>query len=127
MRESYKKKIKTIVERDPAAFDEAVNGFTDAHDVVEMRFHDYAGAFCVVITYMETKRVPQNIRDEYELRGEYYTCGECPYYEKPTDRRMRHGSCKLANRVDPDGPACLHFYRELSLGEITMERGPAND
>lgn len=125
MKEYRKTKIKTISERDPEAFDDRVNEFTDTHDVLEMRFNDAAGGFCVTLTYMETTLKPENIRDEYELRGEVYTCGECPYYERPTDKRVKYGGCHLKHRTDPDGMACLWFYKRLALGEITPERGVA--
>ena len=34
--------------------------------------------FSALLVYTEHVEEPENIRDEYELRGECYTCGDCP-------------------------------------------------
>ncbi len=72
------------------------------------------------LVYQEFIEIPENIRDEYELRGEAYTCGDCPFKTPITDGRSRH-RWRCARRpggTDVDCPACVNFYQKLEEGEV---------
>ncbi|MBR4744010.1 MAG: hypothetical protein IK082_07460 [Oscillospiraceae bacterium] len=72
------------------------------------------------LVYEEHLEEPEDLRDEYELRGEAYTCEACPFRTPITDGRARHRWTCSERRggTDIDCPACLHFYEELEKGEI---------
>ncbi len=69
--------------------------------------------FCAYITHETTTRVPENIEDEYELKGIRFTCGECPNWIQPIDGRVKYSHCDVigCNRKSSDS-ACEWLYRE---------------
>lgn len=73
-----------------------------------------------LLFYEERLEEPEDIRDEYELRGETYTCGECPFKEPVTDGRCHHRwKCRRMPRgTDDEQRACLWFYQELEEGRV---------
>ena len=72
------------------------------------------------LVYEEHLEEPENLREEYELRGEAYTCEACPYRTPITDGRARHRwrCSERPGGTHIDGPACLKFYEDLEKGEI---------
>lgn len=76
--------------------------------------------FSALLMYTEHIEIPENIRDEYELRGECYTCGDCPLKWPITDGRSHHRwACKRApGGIDEDIRACVRFYQMLEDGEV---------
>lgn len=72
------------------------------------------------LVFEEVVRIPETIREEYEIRGEVYTCGDCPFKEPQTDGRNPHlWKCLRRPRgTDDDIKACEHFYRMLDEGRI---------
>lgn len=76
--------------------------------------------FSALLFYTEHVEEPENIRDEYELRGECYTCGDCPMKWPVTDGRSRHRwACKRCpGGTDEDIRACVRFYQMLEDGEV---------
>lgn len=76
--------------------------------------------FSALLMYTEHIEIPENIRDEYELRGECYTCGDCPLKWPIADGRSHHRwACKRApGGIDEDIRACVPFYRMLEEGEL---------
>lgn len=86
-------------------------------EVVKWSFEHGYSAF---LYYEEHIDIPEDIRDEYELRGECYTCGDCPFKEPITDGRSRHRwRCKrMPQGTDMDQRACKWFYVQLDEGEV---------
>lgn len=78
---------------------------------------------CVHFIYTDTEKIPETVKDEYELKGITYCCRNCPYLEKDEDRRKRRHACKYAvyGEVFEDEPACERFYRELNAGLLKPE------
>lgn len=72
------------------------------------------------LVYTEHIEEPEDLRDEYELRGETYYCAECPFKEPITDGRSRHRwRCKRMPRgTDSDQRACNWFYIQLEEGKV---------
>lgn len=72
------------------------------------------------LVYTEHLEIPEDIRDEYELRGETYTCGECPLKTPVTDGRCHHRwRCdKMPRGTDDEQEACVMFYEMLERGEL---------
>jgi len=76
--------------------------------------------YSALLFYEERVEEPEDIRDEYELRGEIYTCGECPFKVPVTDGRCHHRwKCRRMPRgTDDEQRACLWFYQELEEGRV---------
>ena len=72
------------------------------------------------LVYTEHIEEPENAKDEFELRGETYTCGECPFNWPVVDGRSHHRiACKRCpGGTDEDIPACNWFYEKLKEGEV---------
>lgn len=72
----------------------------------------------------ETERKAETVKDEFELRGEVYLCGQCPYYMPLKDRRSRGTPCMYSeHRVGPTSAACEVFYKRFINGVITPING----
>lgn len=76
--------------------------------------------YSAILIYDEVTEIPENIREEYELRGEAYTCDACPFKTPITDGRSRHRwRCnRRPGGTDIDCPACVMFYQKLEEGEV---------
>lgn len=72
------------------------------------------------LVYTEVVEEPEDLRDEYTLRGETYVCGECPFKEPVTDGRSHHRwRCKRMPRgTDYEQRACNWFYTQLEEGKV---------
>lgn len=78
------------------------------------------GKYSAVLVYTEHIVEPETLAEEYEMRGEGYTCEACPHRVPITDGRSRHNwRCERRKKgTDIDFPACVTFYEELERGEI---------
>ena len=64
--------------------------------------------------------IPEDIRDEYKLKGIEYVCGECPFFVLQKDRRIKHSVCNKGEKVWYDHSACLKLYEMIERGEIEL-------
>ena len=76
--------------------------------------------FCAYVTYEEVERVPEDLKDEYELMGVAFTCGDCPHRQHTEDRRVKRFACNAGVEayVCKCDPACNRFYEELQAGKL---------
>ena len=76
--------------------------------------------FVVELNYTDKVEEPTSIQEEYELNGIMYTCNDCPYLEKGSDKRRKKWPCKYARYMQAsiDSKACEKFYRDLQNGSI---------
>ena len=119
MKQKTRKRHITIECETAAGFDKELSHvLSKAGRSVQIMHNMNRTAHCAYVMWEEVENVPENIRDEYELKGVSFRCADCPFYERPADRRLRDGSCKLKARTDPNGAACLHFYKLYALGEL---------
>lgn len=79
---------------------------------------DRVMGFSMVVKWESVTKRPENIQEEYELRGEVYYCCDCPYLERVDDRRVKKLSCMLSPFTRLDSRACLKFYQDLAKGVI---------
>lgn len=124
MKTLKRERFATIETTDAERFSVQVNEMLDrlAGRTYSFDLKMNTAGHCAYFTWTETETVVENIRDEYELRGETYTCGECPHYIPPTeDGRKLRGSCCYKRTVDRRASACVTFYEELATGEIETE------
>lgn len=81
--------------------------------------------FCAYITYEKVHEEPENARDEYELMGISFSCGDCPFRIHNDDKRVKRFRCDRAEEsgqsmVYKTEPACPYFYEALKAGEISQ-------
>ena len=124
MKKTERYQVHTVLESDPSRFDEKYNAImtelAEAGALVQkpQPYRDNDGLFCAVINYTVTTVQYDDIREQYEDRGERYYCTNCPHYRRDLDGRWRGGFCHIKRRIDPGAAACLAFYEELAAGEI---------
>lgn len=77
---------------------------------------------CSYIEWTEVMEVPEDIRDEYHQRGEFFKCGQCPFFEQNPDGRIKYFRCeKVGHRVYKPDCACLYLYQRVAEGEIKID------
>lgn len=126
MLERQCKRVKTIKSDDAFDFDSRLNSFIKALDAkgitYDVQVNPTAGLLAFV-TYMETVRVAEDIREEYELAGERHFCVECPFYVASADRRVKNTRCANGKLASKDRPCCDTFYELLDKGAIELKKG----
>lgn len=113
-------KAAVVSEATAAEFEQALNDRLEelAKCRPEITFNMNEG-HCAYILYKEDVVEPEDIRDEYEMRGETYTCSQCPFFKtKDTNKRRVRGFCPWQESTRKDASACLKFYKLLDRGEV---------
>jgi hypothetical protein len=80
------------------------------------------------IQYTERIDVPEDLEDEYRLKGVSLKCGSCPFFEPTeksdgtTDGRTKRGKCPCATYgiAFVDGPACETLFKMINSGEVGL-------
>ena len=119
MKEIRKHKHITIKAETPQEFDRQINAVLDEASEVELKTHDTVPYLAYIrCTYYVLE--PENICDEYELKGEIHYCAECRHL----DTASRHNSrqkiypCKYSKygKAHAEAQACEVFYEEMEAG-----------
>lgn len=112
---------KTIKSDDPVIFDEMINSvyLKAAEGGKEPEIHYYDGmGFCATVKFFINQTIAEDAKDEFEMIGDYHFCSECPYFELPGDRRIRHFHCHKGKSISTDSRACNDFYEALKKGVL---------
>ena len=80
------------------------------------------------ISYTETTERPEDLTEEYALKGVRLTCQDCPHFtpilnaDGSEDRRTKIGDCKFAHygRTYRDTPACEYLFNGINTGEVKL-------
>lgn len=112
MREIIRKKVKVIQSTNAQDFENRLNEILDEVNEPQIDFFKECG-LCAVITYQERELKAENLADEYNLKGIYYTCADCPHLELNTDKRFKYHNCEYKGLVRLEQTACNRCYREL--------------
>lgn len=111
MKRDKVKQIICISEPDPSVFEEKMNeALTNLIDPDVRIFETMP--FTAVILYSVSRDMPENVLELLELvDGENHSCSECPHFVKPTDGRVKWGSCNAKGvKTRGDSRACEDFY-----------------
>lgn len=76
------------------------------------------------VRYKVSITIPETLRDEYELDGISYYCGECPFFILPSDKRIKHIICDKGGtikRCSAERSACDWLYEEIDAGRVKVE------
>lgn len=123
MEKKEKERVIIIGGRTEQGLQDAINEALDAHETATIEDVDLA-TLRAYVRWTEYFWVTDgSLRDEYALRGIRPKCGSCPYYEPPTDKRRRCGTCYLMTGVDPRDDVCDDFFDWLESGEIEWKGG----
>lgn len=113
---------KTIfIEADSSAeFDQLVN--ESMKGLVDPQLQIY-GLYKGAITYMsiEYEEDEKTIADLFEEAGCGAKCGECPFFQKPTDGRVKYVVCGK-RRVSEKSRACDDYYLGRRANVSTFRR-----
>lgn len=80
------------------------------------------------ISYIERIEIPEDLSEEYAVKGVRLTCSRCPFFEPiekqdgTPDKRRKRGKCPCAKYgiAFSDGPACETFYQMLNEGGFEL-------
>ena len=107
---------ETVKEEDPVIFDKKVNEvYARAQEGGKDPVVDFIAGLglCASIRYFVNQDIPEDAKDEFELRGEKHFCSECPYFELPKDRRVKYVRCGKDHATTATLEACVIFYEIL--------------
>ena len=109
---------KTVVAETAEDFDRKMNAIlAEANNPEIIYRHD---CFCAIV------KIPKvidhkTISQVYEEKGEGHLCGECIYFDKPTDRRIKYTRCTHKSHTVCYGDrACNLFYELLEEGKEVL-------
>ena len=120
MLEKNKKEFRIITADNAQEFQDKMNALTaelaSDRDVSNVEFtFNLSGGHCAYFYYDRYVRIPENIQDEFALRGLCYYCMDCPVYEPSTDRRVKRTRCSKTERlITADSCACDEFYAAMA-------------
>lgn len=90
------------------AFDRKLNEALEGKMDAQVQIYGlYQGA--VIYTEMEVEEDEPTIADMFEKAGCGAMCGECPFYERPEDRRKKWTVCS-GRKVNESSRACDTYY-----------------
>lgn len=121
MKQLIRTKHVTIQAATAEDFDERVNAILALPNLADHKLTYRGDGFCVCIEYTTEEMIYENIKEEYEARGDVYYCDECPYLKPIEDRRHKYHECKCGT-TSPSRRACLLFYQELARGDLEVQR-----
>lgn len=122
IRQEYKS-YKTIQTKDPEKFDIMLQEFLEEIRLKNpevKRFYDAAIGHCAYVEWEEKICEPENARDEFELKGIKYCCGECPMFILQKDHRVKKSICNKGERTWYDRSACNELYELIKEGKIEI-------
>lgn len=118
------KQQKTILATTPEEWDARINAALAnlpeckcEPNIVRERTAD---GFMAVIEYYYTDRVPEDIIDEFALRGIHYYCEDCPHLRLASDKRVKWHDCDLGMKhlTQKSSIACEWYYEQIKKAEV---------
>ncbi len=126
MREAIKHQLEILTNTDCNTLKREVNKFFCKHYHAQSIKTEYAvdnGNFIAFIEYGEKTLVPESAKDEYQLRGEEYRCGACPFWGGNVADTKEIFSCTKKQRdssVISTTKCCGPFYEWLKEGVVEL-------
>lgn len=125
MKQETRLKLKVITSNSVTDLENKVNQFFAVNKIKSVNY-DKAPLECTAfINYEETINVPESIKDEYNLNGIFYCCGDCPYWgtnfkEATVENRTAFKCFKGIEHksVRATVPACQWFYESIARGDF---------
>lgn len=85
---------------------------------------DIASKTAVLMTTTIVGEIEKTALDELEDAFGRHSCGECPLFNQPTDRRCKWSVCDRGKKVTKDSRVCTAYYltREEEESEISKDQ-----
>ena len=119
MRKEITNHHKTISSARPEEFDNMIEAVIQLPNLTNYRLTYRGDGLIACIEYQTETTIFENIKEEYEARGDVYYCDDCPYMRPIEDHRHKHHECKCGT-TSPTKKACLRFYQDLAKGVICL-------
>ena len=108
---------KTVFSITPEDWDARVNAALDELDgYVSLNIHreKTQDGYLAVIEYTVRQYIPEDIREELQLKGVRHRCDDCEYLMKVPDKRVKHLECEKGMRdlTRADMDACMWRYEQ---------------
>ena len=124
-------RINCIVADSAEEFMSKMNNAFEAYDRKGISYTyetDIASGFVAYIFYQQTMDIPETVEEEFRQAGETHTCGECPYFKRPEDKRRKYVRCDIGNCLCcAEGSCCETFYQRLLDGQIELAKEVRDD
>lgn len=108
---------KTVFSITPEEWDARVNAALDeleGYESLNIHREKTQDGFLAVIEYTVRQYIPEDIREELQLKGVHYRCNECEYLMRVPDKRVKHLECEKGMRdlTRADMDACMWRYEQ---------------
>lgn len=123
MKKKEQKRQKTIIAMTPEKWDDKVNAaladLPECKGEATILRERTAEGFMAVIEYTVTEYEPEDIMDEFDLRGITYRCCDCPQLKKSPDKRVKWHECMLGMKelTKESSMACEWYYEQIAKAE----------
>lgn len=103
------KRVKLIKGADLNDLERIINDrLADGGELISI---DLASLTCAMYTTEIIGDIQKTALDELEDAIGRHSCGECPFFEKPTDGRKKWTICEQGHRVTKDSRCCATYYQ----------------
>lgn len=92
-------------------FNRTISDLIDTGVEYTTETHIFETKYTAIFNCKIILRIPETIKDEYELQGIIRTCEDCPYYVKKT--RFKGGCDFCKGELYHDDDVCPHYWVEL--------------
>ena len=108
---------KTVFSITPEDWDARVNAALDELEgYVSLNIHreKTQDGYLAVIEYTVRQYIPEDIREELQLKGVHHRCGDCEYLMRSPDKRVKHMECEKGMRdlTKAEMDACMWRYEQ---------------
>lgn len=112
MRNDKIKQCACISESNPQIFQEKINIVLSRITNPEIIL-DRTRSFTAYVFYSVNRNTPETLLELMEMiEGQSYTCADCPYLVRSTDKRKKWHTCgRDGSRTRDDSRACEDLYR----------------
>ena len=110
MRVRRYQKIAVVSDSSPGDFQDKLNDLfmeLEGKKFNTQLFNNENG-FSAYITYEEVEKIPECLKDEFDLKGITFTCKECPYFESINRFEGECDFCRGTLHRNDD--VCQHFW-----------------
>ena len=114
MKDTRRKQLICIAEKDAATFQEKANALLASVIDPEIII-DHTQPFTMYALYSVSKKQPETILELLEMLDDKgrARCNDCPEFTRSSDGRKKTGSCgRSSDIVRSDASACEWYYRQ---------------
>lgn len=92
----------------------------DDAEITQEGYHPKIGHYAKV-RWRQNVVIPENASDRLELKGVTIYCGECPFFQLQSDRRIKYSVCNNGQKTYYDRRACDELCEMVEKGEVVID------